>query len=320
MEPSLELITRLFAQQGLGAVTAVARGGFSYAHENLLVTVANGERFVLRLAGERRGAAFLEKEALLYRILAQVSDLPVPRVRGSGPEGEIGSRAYLVLECLPGRNGRELLALPQAQVFFDALHESAGRLLARLHAIRLGALTSHPDLAVERVLDWQSYLTGRCEWELQGCAAVLPCDLARQVAAVLKRHRDAIPERLPSRLLHRDFKLHNLLFEVSERDGESAGVELTGILDFEWACVGDPLLDVAAADLHRRPGESAFFEGYFGTPWLPPEIERRLWLYAIIDRLDVIDRALRWLARPQAVVQRRIRALRSLIAEESRWR
>jgi aminoglycoside phosphotransferase (APT) family kinase protein len=68
-------------------------------------------------------------------------------------------------------------------------------------------------------------------------------------------------------LCHNDLHAGNLLAEITDR-----GVRLSGVLDFEGALAGDPLMDVAKALFYLNAADrNALLDGYGDTG-------RRQWL------------------------------------------
>src|SRR5215472_13968526 len=124
--------------------------------------------------------------------------------------------------------------------------------LARLHAIDwrarglafLGAPRKGNEAALRELARWQARIE----------AARLPVPAVMQEAlGWLRRHAPATDD---TTLVHGDFRLGNWLLEET-----SAGVRLSGILDWELVHLGDPLEDVAWCTSELWRGGTAFASG-----------------------------------------------------------
>jgi hygromycin-B 7''-O-kinase len=85
--------------------------------------------------------------------------------------------------------------------------------------------------------------------------------LAQRIAAHVSRRVDLLRECSHPMLCHNDLHAGNLLAEITKGD-----VRLSGVLDFEGALAGDPLIDAAKALYYLDAGASdALLEGYGDT-------------------------------------------------------
>ena len=85
--------------------------------------------------------------------------------------------------------------------------------------------------------------------------------LARQIAAHASRRAYLLRECSSPVLCHNDLHAGNVLAEIAEGD-----VRLSGVLDFEGALAGDPLMDVAKAVYYLdAQARDALLEGYGDT-------------------------------------------------------
>ncbi|WP_461127937.1 phosphotransferase family protein [Spirosoma aerophilum] len=114
----------------------------------------------------------------------------------------------------------------------------------------------------------------------------------RQVEGWIKRYRNAetdsilamdqighwlldnFPLEQPPAFLHNDYKFDNVVFATNETTGEPLSV-LTGVLDWEMATVGDPLMDLGATLAYwSEVGDSPAYKN-FNLTWLPGNLTRQ---------------------------------------------
>jgi aminoglycoside phosphotransferase (APT) family kinase protein len=182
-------------------------GGFS--NLTLFATVG-GRRCVIKAASTPTKQADVRREAALLPLLA-AAGLPSPPLLAFAEDADW---SVALTAALPGRNGLQLLAdAPEA---LPAIFEALGPALATSHRALLRDALPHMALA-ERVAEAQAALASRG----------LPQPLYASLADALWQ--------APGGLVHGDVGLHNLLW-----DGQRLS-----LLDWEWASLGPPLLDLA---------------------------------------------------------------------------
>jgi aminoglycoside phosphotransferase (APT) family kinase protein len=207
----------------------------------------SGETFVAEVAGERsvvriyvrpsdRGAAAHEVDAALLQLVRGL--LPVPEVLEVRRADEAtGMPALLVTEFLPGE--RLELLLPRLD---GAGRAAVGRNLGEV----LADLGGMPMLSAGPFVDGRLTI-GSFEPDLDGLPAAVelaeprlgwwsPDELAglREVAVDAQALLDTVGRRV---LVHSDFNAKNLLVAPD-------GLEVTGILDWEFAHAGHPFTDL----------------------------------------------------------------------------
>jgi aminoglycoside phosphotransferase (APT) family kinase protein len=207
----------------------------------------SGETFLAEAAGERsvvriyarpshRGAAAHEVDAALLRLVKGL--LPVPEVLEVRRADEAtGMPALLVTSFLPGE--RLELLLPRLA---DAERASLGRSLGEL----LADLGGMPTLSTGPFVDGRLTI-GSFEPDLDGLPAAVelaeprlgwwsPDELTglREVAVDAQALLDTVGRRV---LVHSDFNAKNLLVDPDS-------LEVTGLLDWEYAHAGHPFTDL----------------------------------------------------------------------------
>jgi aminoglycoside phosphotransferase (APT) family kinase protein len=210
-------------------------GGWS--GETFLAEVA-GERSVVRIYARpsHRGAAAHEVDAALLQLVNGL--LPVPEVLEVRRADEAtGMPALLVTSFLPGE--RLELLLPRLA---DAERASLGRSLGEL----LADLGGMPTLSTGPFVDGRLTI-GSFEPDLDGLPAAVelaesrlgwwsPDELTglREVAVDAQALLDTVGRRV---LVHSDFNAKNLLVDPDS-------LEVTGLLDWEYAHAGHPFTDL----------------------------------------------------------------------------
>ncbi len=215
------------------AVDIIPEGhsGFTY-----WVCFPGGERAVLRLPppGARiAGPADIPRQGRIMRALSEAG-LPVPRVLAMSDEPAVDGRPFVLVERIDGVRIEQVVGtVPDEQ-----LARSAVDVLKRLHALpleRTGIGGEDPMPLAGELKRW-AWLMERAPQELTAHAPRLGELLARRQP----------PAQRPT-LVHGDYHYGNMLF----RDGRVAGV-----LDWEIAQLGQPLLDLACLSVVARAGRT----------------------------------------------------------------
>ena len=184
-----------------------------------------GERAVLRLPppGARIvGPADIPRQGRIMDTLNR-GGLPTPAVISMSSQPVVDGRPYVLVEAVRGERIEKVMGRVPA---LD-LATSAVAVLRRLHAVPLeqtGIGDEEPQPLAAELVRW-AWLMERAPEELTGRAPVL--------AGRLSERR---PEERPPTLVHGDYHYGNMLF---------AEAEVVGVLDWEIAQLGQPLLDLA---------------------------------------------------------------------------
>lgn len=176
------------------------------------------------------------REVRAYDLLAG-RGLPIPRKLAQGRLSD--GTPWLLLSRLPGEILAEFLdTLPLAQQC--DLFGEIGALLARLHATPIDDVFAREPV-VGLVVRYPARLLSKMR-QYAASARETEGEVRRTVEAI-ERWLDAHPaleEQVPLAFMHGDYSARNVL--VSRRGGRD---ELTGIIDFEKAYLGEPARDIA---------------------------------------------------------------------------
>jgi len=222
----------------LGAQGAVRVEQFPGGHSNLTYLVHHGDReYVLRrppVGSKVKSAHDMGREVGVLSKLAPVY-ARAPRVIAFDAEGAVlgvpcylmeRRRGVILRKDLPAEIADDHAVLRRVcELLVDALVE--------LHAVDFRAAGlgdfGKPTGYIERqVTGWTERYTGS---QTDDIAAIT------EVAAWLASHR---PADGPPALIHNDFKFDNVIFDPALE-------HITGVLDWEMATVGDPLMDLGTS-------------------------------------------------------------------------
>ncbi len=220
----------------LGAAVAEVRplaGGFS--HETCLLTLAGGDRVVVRLGGPDPAI----EAAVMARARAQV---PVPAVLRVVPAASEGVRAAMVLEYVAGTPLSDVLAAGGDGM--AALGAEVGRVIAGIGAVTFGrpGFFGDRDLGVREMPPWSRQLA---EFAAKCMDAVpeerLDPGARRAWARLCAAHAPALAAvDGQARLVHADVNPKNIL--VTRARG---GWRVDAVLDWEFSFSGCPYADAA---------------------------------------------------------------------------
>jgi aminoglycoside phosphotransferase (APT) family kinase protein len=156
------------------------------------------------------------------------TDVPVPQVRVYCDDDSVVGTPFYLMERLYGRIFQDAALPDVATADRRDIYLSQVRALAVLHAVDWEAVglssLARPGSFLDRQIDrWTRAWADERRVDVQAIADWL---------------RDNRPDHEPLTLVHGDFKFTNLVFHQTQP-------ELVGVLDWELAAIGDPLLDVA---------------------------------------------------------------------------
>jgi Ser/Thr protein kinase RdoA (MazF antagonist) len=225
-------------------------GGFS--HETCLVTLAGGDRVVVRLGGADPAI----EAAVMARGRTRV---PVPRVLCVWPAASDGIRPAMVLEYVAGTPLSDVLAAGGDGM--AELGAEAGRVIAGIGAVTFGrpGFFGDQDLGVREMAPWSAQLPEMAA----NCMDAVPGErldpaARRAWAGLCAAHAPALAAvDGQARLVHADVNPKNIL--VTRVGG---GWRVDAVLDWEFSFSGCPYAD--AANMTRFSGDypAGFADGF----------------------------------------------------------
>jgi len=201
----------------------------------------------------------MQKEITVLELIGDRLSVSVPRILLSDDSGKLLELSFTVMTRLDGSVMDRMEASLSAAARMSA-HRQIGRLLREFHGIPMpafgylganGIVTAYPTNRAYLTYQFRRKLA---EFTERGGDAWLADRIAGHVAA----REDLLDACTHAVLCHNDLHAGNLLATVA-----NGSVVLTGVVDFEGALAGDPLMDIAKA-LYYLDAESrgAVLEGY----------------------------------------------------------
>ena len=281
--PDVVTLTGLVARHIGAESEEVCLGRIPTRKFNTSYLVEGGTRpLVLRIAppDDRARMLFYEhrmmrQEPGLHARLRRETAIPVPEILAHDFGHGAIDRDYLLMERLPGRPISQLPGLTHEAL--QGILREIGGCLKQAHASRgdrFGYVGEHRPM--EPQPDWPSafgIMWNRLLDDIEGCGGYRPEEAAR-MRRLLDRHLGAFDRPLSASLLHMDVWAENLLADEPGR--------LTGLIDWDRACFGDPEIEFAVLD-YCGISEPAFWEGYGSERDRSPEAKVRRIFYLLYE-------------------------------------
>jgi aminoglycoside phosphotransferase (APT) family kinase protein len=237
----LDQLARWMDDHGLGDGPIENASEIGGGTQNILVDFCRGnQKYVLRRPPIRPGPRSSEtilKEVRVLRALEN-SDVPVSRLIADCDDVSVLGVPFFLMEHVEGFN--PFLGLPASYVAEPEMQHAMGlamadalAALAKVDYVALGlGNLGHRDGWLERQVGrWRSQLVSYEDFEGYGGSQLLG---VLDIADWLDNNR---PDVWQAGLIHGDYQFSNVLFDAEEP-------KLCGIVDWELAAIGDPLLDL----------------------------------------------------------------------------
>ena len=268
----------------LGDVTAAEPATTGLFGQNIFLTTSKG-RFVLR--GHPHGHVQLTKERRVADFIDERSSLPAPWPYVVCDDTEVFGWTYALMPMLEGTTGSTLWETAD-EAGRLALAAAAGEALARLHEADsefFGPYDAQLDDFVE-MDDFGDWALHRLQHWRSACRAVnaLSTGAEQYIDDLIEACAPALSEPFTPVLVHHDFKLGNLNFELT---GDA--FEPTGVFDLMEAYIADGEEDIVRMlwSLQADDQRNAFVDAYTAHYPFRPGAAERLALYALSDWLVI---------------------------------
>ncbi|MBE2196167.1 MAG: aminoglycoside phosphotransferase family protein [Anaerolinea sp.] len=278
----LDAIVRahLGTDRPLKTATELKEGYFNTAY---LIELSDGFRCVLKAAPpQSQRILTYEKNILkiefeMITLAAERTEMPVPKLYGLDTTHQILASDYYLMEFLTGTPLHKLRpSLSEAEQ--TAIDHELGRLTRQLNTIT-GDAFGYPGQAHLQSRSWTEAFGVMLQTVLNdgiAVGAVIPRPYD-QIYAGAVPHFEVLAEITVPRLVHWDLWDGNVFIHPETK-------RITGIIDFERALWGDPLMEATLGDMRD---DIPFIQGY-GQPLFdnPSKIRRRhlynLYLFLIM--------------------------------------
>jgi aminoglycoside phosphotransferase (APT) family kinase protein len=220
----------------LGPITRVSGFGDGQSNPTYRLDRAEGAPWVLRRKPMGRllaSAHAIEREYAVMQALHPVG-FPIPQPLILCEDDAVIGSAFYLMSFVDGRHFADPALPGTAAHERAALYDAMNATLARLHGLEPNAigLADHGRAGsyfARQIERWSKQYAASCEVLGQR----LP-DLDRLIPAL----RDGLPHERPTRIVHGDFRIDNLIFHPSEP-------RVVAVLDWELSTLGDALADFA---------------------------------------------------------------------------
>jgi len=269
---SIELLNNLLSKQSINIAPIASITRFPGGYSNLTYCITTAEKqYVLRTpppGAHIKSAHDMGREFKVLSLLKpHFNKVPTP-IFFCEDELLLGAPFYIMEKIegniLRAHNAPKLNLTP---AIYETLSKKLIDTLSSLHAIDINST------GLNQLGKPEGYVTRQVEgWIKRYYTA--ETDTIESMNATAQWLKSFQPIEQAPTLLHNDFKYDNVILE------ENNFTEIVGVLDWEMATVGDPLMDFGAMLAYWfEPSEGDVFKNYNLT-WLPGNYKRK----QLIDR------------------------------------
>jgi aminoglycoside phosphotransferase (APT) family kinase protein len=250
----------------MGEVKTITRFTGGYSNLTYCLQTDSGKEYVLRrppVGANIKSAHDMGREFRVLSLLKpHYAKVPAPLLYCDSPD-IIGAPFY-VMENVAGTILRAFNA-PKMNITAETFQQLSASLVNNL--VTLHALDIHAT-GLDQLGKPEGYVQRQVEgWVKRYYAA--ETDKIEALDAVAKWMPEHLPRHQHYTLLHNDYKYDNVILNPDNLS------EITGVLDWEMATVGDPLMDLGATLAYWfESGEGDTFKPYNLT-WLPGNFTRK---------------------------------------------
>ncbi len=275
---TLQAIIDKHVHQDIRGIERVRTGKFN---TTFFVQVVSDD-LVLRIAPPAdAGFIFYEKDMMarepeLHQLLKKRNSLPVPEIFVYDTDHDIIERDYLIMERLPGIPASQAGFLNQTM--WNNVLGQVGGFLKEVHGIttnRYGYLGAHQPLPPQPT--WRQAFAQMWKTMIQQIHDIGAYTDAERDEFLdgFDTHHKAFAVQAPASLLHMDVWAQNILIN---REGE-----VTGLIDWDRACWGDPEIEFAVLD-YCGISEPSFWRRYGkGRNSDDPNVHIRFYFYYLYE-------------------------------------
>jgi aminoglycoside phosphotransferase (APT) family kinase protein len=250
------IVDRVATAQRVTRVSVLHGGGIGAIYE---IAMREGASLVLKVYPESLHWK-MNKEVNVCQLLQNKISVAVPAILLADDTKTILDLNFVLMTKLKGEimpDGESRLNREETRLVFAQM----GRVLREIHDVPMEAFGYiGPHGVWTPYASIRAYISFQFEKKLAafGEHGGAP-ELAKRLTAFVEQHIHLLDRCSEARLCHFDFHGSNVLVE-----GHGAAIHLTGLLDFEGAIAGDPLMDLAKALYYARGEDerTALLSGY----------------------------------------------------------
>lgn len=221
------------------------------------------------------------REKVAFDILK--NKLPVPDCLVLDDSRTLAPFDYMVCKKIEGKNIEQSWA-HLSEKLKSVLSFQAGQVLSQIHSVELnhfGELSGNGPFP--KTNTWTEYLAFILNYHLEEAMALslFTAEKRNSFLNSFKNHAHMFDKFETPKLVHGDFHLGNLLSDQEK---------ITGVLDFEWACAGDPLFDMSnqLREMDKTwPGSQENFNQGYGIKMFSEEDLKKMEVYAMIKNIEL---------------------------------
>lgn len=282
--PDASVISKIFnAPISDCCVTVIRQGYFGNSYK---LTDGRSVYFARTSPPDDYLCLFYEKQMMhqepdLHSIILDKTDIPVPKVLFYDWSRRLIDKDIIVMEYLPGETLDKKSSSFSLNEYNNCLSQLGGY-IRKLHAItgnKHGYIGPHKPMIPQDT--WRKAFCIMWEKLVKDCrdCGGYSKEQAEFVLSVFQKLTDVIPDNISASLMHMDIWSTNIL---TDRKGN-----ITGLIDFDRACWGDPELDLAIAQ-YCGLLKSSFCDGYGVNTNQVFESEIRQKLYMLYEHQKYI--------------------------------
>jgi len=267
-------------QQTFGTKTELTDCRIGNRHHDYLVLLVKlrhpSIEVVVKLAGpEAPLACPFERTAMLHRLVATCTDIPVPEVLAVDMSYQTWPWRYIIKAHVPGQEWAVVRREMNPEELSNA-YQQIGNAAAQLHTIRFPTFGElGVDGSVQGDEPYLAALTAHAR------AIIKQAHLRDLFFSVLEKQQALFCDVRDASLCHEDLHKHNILFQY--RQGRW---RLAAILDFDKAWSGHHETDLARLEFWRGMTSNQFWRAYEAIRPVEPLYKQRRPIYQLLWCLE----------------------------------
>jgi len=227
---------------------------------------------VIKLAGpEASMACSFERTAMLHRLVATDTTIPMPEVIAVNMSLQTWPWRYLIRTHIPGLEWAAVRPQMNVNELSNA-YQQIGNVVAQLHTIqfpKFGELEADGSVQGD-----DAYFAALVERARHSIKSASLCALS---FSVLEKHQELFTDIRHASLCHEDLHKYNILFQYQQ-----GAWRLATILDFDKAWAGHHEIDLARFEFWEGMLSHEFWQSYETIHPLEPQYRQRRPIYQLL--------------------------------------